>query len=223
MEAIIAAIVTGLFGLAGIWYRHYLEQHKSAAGQASSEAAGPEPRAPKPTPAKRAESARTPTAERTKEFVFYREGSWWIGMVVIILLSVAGALFAGWLAAYLSGVLAVDFPLPDGGWTALGIAGAVWGIVYSVIGGLGADDWVEMFFPLVGPYENIFSPSDAGDFFRGLLSAPPVNILVGIAAAMIAGIAAENFLGADLAGVFYLAFGLTVFVGIVWYATQEAW
>jgi len=221
MEGILIAIISGLFGLAGIFLNNYLRERKKA--KPIPQPSVPKQRAKtKVTPSKQESPiVGIPRKEESKRAVFFRMPSWWALTSVVMAVSIGAAFLARWIIEYGLSVLNIASPDVVCGWLALGLGGMVWGIAYIIAGTENADDVVECLFGLFGPYEELFGPISPGDFLYGLLSALPINFLLSWGSAVGLGALGATQVGANLSGVVYLVFGCLTFTGIVWFLSEE--
>lgn len=221
MEGILIAIISGLFSLAGIWLNDYLRKRKSAKrtpqpAERDQEAATAVTLAKQETPAR-----GIPSIEKLGRAAFFKMPSWWLLMTAVMTVSIGAAFFARWIIEYGLGVFNVVSPDIGLSWLVLGLGGFAWGIAYIIAGTADADALTECLFPLFDPYDDLFGPVDIGDFLRALLSALPINFLISWGTAIGLGVLAATQFGANLSGVVYLAFGVIVFIGIVWFFLEE--
>ncbi len=217
MEGVLIAIVSGFFGLAGIWLNNYLNKQKNAAEQAP-QSPGPIQQATKAiTPANnQAPPVEASPEESPEEVVLIKMPSWWILVTAIVAVSIGGAFFARWIIEYGLSVFNVSSPDAEFGWPALVLGGIAWGLAYVVVGALEFnDDVTECLSPLFSPYDALFGPDDLVDFVRALLTALPINFLISLGAAIGLGNLAAIQFGADSAGVANLVYGSLIIIGIV--------
>ena len=221
MEGILIAIISGLFGLAGIWLNNHLRGRKSAKPAPQPTESIQEAMTTLTPPKQKAPPRGTRSEEKPEKVVFFRMPSWWILTTGVIAVSIGAAFFVRWVVDYGLGVF--NLASPDVGFSqlALGLGGLAWGLAYIVAGTANADDVVECLFPLFDPYDDLFGPVDLGDFVRALLSALPINLLVSWGIAIALGTLAATQFGANLSGVISLVFGSLVFMGIVWFLVEE--
>lgn len=171
--------------------------------------ARPVPKRPTPSVQKKVRDKPKKRVEAEPEF--YEQPVWWASLVVLILVSVAGAFLANALLRWSLGLFGVELPKIAGGWLALSIGGLVWGFAYAFVGAIDAIDSTDFFFPFLVPYDDIFGPYEFGDLIRGLLTALPINFLISWGVANGLTIATTELLGASDA-VVYLAFGLLTLI-----------
>jgi hypothetical protein len=248
-EGILVALVTGSFGLAGIYLSHVLSHRK----QQRDEAPTTRPTEPKRSSGKRSVQsapAKTPikvsvesreetiplgsqasrvtanpllkaNAEPRERINYFASPLWWATACVEVAIIVAGALFAGWVIQYVSVVFGATAPNFDVRWLPLVLAGLAWGVVYL---------WASWDFPEAIPeflllpffgYEGLFSPLGISDFLRGLLSAFPINLVLVWGVACVCGPLASSYAGADSTGVTYIVFGALTFIGVVWHVMES--
>lgn len=227
MEGVLIAVISGLFGLAGIWLSHYLQEKKEEKGKTHLKALLQPSKRTKTAIAMEATTipASPPNEkssdEQTEEIVFVRTPSWWLLSVSVIAACIGAAFFSGWVLEYALGVFKITLPEVPFSWLALAISGFVWGIVYVFVGTLDAEEVSDCLFAMFAPYDDLFDPVDTADFVRAVLTALPINLIIAWGLAVTLGNLAAVHFGADFSGVVYLAFGATVGFGILWFLSEE--
>lgn len=153
---------------------------------------------------------------------FYEQKEWWLALVLLPLLGIGGAYLAHLLLRIGFGWIGVELiPLGDA-WLPLGLTGLVWGIIYLLAATLEGDVGIELFFPVLGPYGDIFDFYELGDVLRGVLSALPINLLISWGGAHLLAFALAYFIDVSTGTTFiYIVFAVLTLDGmrryIGWY------
>jgi hypothetical protein len=227
MEGILIAVITGIFSLTGIWLNNYLREKKNT--QDKQQSIIPSNETKKVREVKKKETVNTkkesPYAvasnERHERSNFFKWPYWWIFILTVLIITLGASFFAKWIINYGLEIFNIESPEIRFSWLALGLGGLAWGIAYIFIGTVDADEFIECWWILLEPYDNLFNSISLGEFILGLLSAIPINFLISWGLAVGLGFLSGTYLNASLSGVVYLAFGIITFISIVWFLSEE--
>jgi hypothetical protein len=216
---ILAPIITGLFGLAGVLLGDYLKKRgegpptrkSTEKRQAELELPQPDQRDSSPiqlpTPVVQPKPRTSRNAFQGDDFSKTSPGAIF-ATVVNFGTMCGGAFVANWLFDWGARVFNIVLQPPRGYLTCLLLAALVWGVVYVCLAFMFATNWVELLLaPLIGWF-TLFESIDFGEFIRSVLSALPLNIVLALGAAYAGATFAAKSLHAQYDGVFYLVFGV---------------